>query len=297
MNKVIVSGADGFLGRKLVKKLVEKNINVVAISPYFGESFIKSSLITKIESKISDSDGLLNLIPKDDYDVFFHFAWAGVNGSHKVDPSIQLENIKTTISCANASKVLGCRKLLCSGTIAEKAVESLPFLSNTNGGMIYGVAKHCAHLMIETYCKRINQPFVWMQFSNIYGPDNKTGNLISYTLGEIQQGHEATFGPAKQPYDFIYVDDLIEAVYRLGFSETHKNQYVISSGGTRILYEFLNEIGEIYGRPDLIKIGVRPDDGIIYTESMFDNTSLREDIGNYVSTSFSDGIRLTISKY
>ena len=58
-----------------------------------------------------------------------------------------------------------------------------------------------------------------MQFSNIYGVGNKTGNLVSYTLGELMAGKEAAFGPALQPYDFIYVDDLIEAVYRLGFKE------------------------------------------------------------------------------
>ena len=42
-----------------------------------------------------------------------------------------------------------------------------------------------------------------MQFSNIYGAQNKTGNLISYTLGEILSGREALFGSASQPYDFI----------------------------------------------------------------------------------------------
>jgi nucleoside-diphosphate-sugar epimerase len=55
-----------------------------------------------------------------------------------------------------------------------------------------------------------------MQFSNIYGIGNNTGNLVSYTLGELILNKEANFGPALQPYDFIYVDDLIEAVYRLG---------------------------------------------------------------------------------
>ena len=43
-----------------------------------------------------------------------------------------------------------------------------------------------------------------MQFSNIYGPDNKTGNLVSYTIDELRNGNEALFGPALQPYDFIF---------------------------------------------------------------------------------------------
>ena len=230
-------------------------------------------------------------------EAFYHFAWAGVNGPEKADPLVQLDNAKMTLSCAWIAKQLGCKKFLCSGTVAEKGVESLPLLEKTSGGMLYGVAKHCTHIMLETYCKNIGLPFVWMQFSNIYGPQNKTGNLVSYTLGELLQGREATFGPAMQPYDFIYVDDLIEAVYRIGFCETRENCYLIGSGEPRILREYLIEIGHRCGKPELVKLGVRPDDGIVYKMEMFDNSKLIADIGEYVKQSFTDNIVYTIEKY
>ena len=116
--------------------------------------------------------------------------------------------------------------------------------------------------MVETFCKYIGLDFVWMQFSNIYGPENKTGNLISYTIGELEKGNEALFGPALQPYDFIFVEDLIEAVLRLGENKTSRNSYFIGSGEPRILKDYLLEIGEQYGKKELIKVGVRQDDGI-----------------------------------
>ncbi len=53
---------------------------------------------------------------------------------------------------------------------------------------MYGVAKHACRIILEDYCKNIAQQFVWMQFSNIYGVGNKTGNLVSYTLGELMAG-------------------------------------------------------------------------------------------------------------
>ena len=56
-----------------------------------------------------------------------------------------------------------------AGTVAEQNVKSLDYLETTTGGMMYGVAKHAAHIIIENYCKNVGQPFVWMQFSNIYG--------------------------------------------------------------------------------------------------------------------------------
>ena len=201
------------------------------------------------------------------------------------------------MNCATAAKNINCQKILCAGTIAERATESLSNLDKTSGGMVYGVAKHITHLMLETYCKNIGLDFVWMQFSNIYGPENKTGNLVSYTIGELEKGNEATFGPALQPYDFIYVNDLIKAVIRLGQNKTNKNCYFIGSGKPRILKDYLLEIGEQYGKKELIKLGIRSDDGIKYTLDMFDTSELVNDIGNYTSVDFSEGIRYTINNY
>ena len=162
---------------------------------------------------------------------------------------------------------------------------------------MYGSAKYCNQIMLETYCKCVGMDFVWMQFSNIYGPENKTGNLISYTLGQLFKQQEATFGPAQQPYDFLYIDDLIEAIYRLGVNKTAHNRYFIGSGTPMILSEYLLKIGKIFGREDLIKIGVRDDDGVRYSFDMLDTSALVQDIGEYVSGSFDELIKYTIDNY
>jgi len=296
MNKVIVTGANGFIGSSLIKKLVANHIEVVAIDISFAAPRIPNcEQVIKLEVGLDDVAKLQSLIPAREYDAMYHFAWAGVNGPSKADPTVQLNNIQIGINCAQLCKAIGVKKLLCAGTVAEQAVQSLPNLKQTSGGMMYGVAKHCAHLMLEAYCKNIGLGFVWMQFSNIYGVGNKTGNLVSYTLGELLKGNEATFGPAAQPYDFIYVDDLLEAVYRLGEFETTQACYYIGSGSPRILKEYLQEIGELAGMQDKVGIGLRPDDGIKYDFSMFDITPLKKAIGEYVSTSFEDGIKKAIN--
>lgn len=296
MKNVIVTGANGFIGSSLIKNLIEKEIKVVAIDISFSTlcCIPDCELVTKIEAGLIDVEKLTSLIPAGEYDVLYHFAWQGVNGADKANPSIQLNNILMAINCVNIAKAIGCKKLLCAGTVAEQTVNSLPNMDKTNGGMIYGVAKHCTQLMVETYCKNIGQQFVWMQFSNIYGVGNKTGNLVSYTLGELLAGKEATFGPATQPYDFIYVDDLLEAIYRLGANDTKQTAYYIGSGSPRMLKEYLLQIGELCGLKDKVRIGIRPDDGIKYDFSMFGIDALQEDIGEYVWTSFEEGIKKTI---
>ena len=294
MKNVIVTGANGFIGNSLIKKLIENNVKVVAVDISFAAPRLpETDLITKSEATVDAS--LADKIPAGEYDAFYHLAWRGVNGAEKADPTIQLANIQMAIDCANICKKLSVKKYLCAGTVAENATYSLPNLQATSGGMMYGVAKHACHLMVDDYCKNIGQQFVWMQFSNIYGVGNKTGNLVSYTLGELLAGKEATFGPGLQPYDFIYVEDLIEAVYRLGAHETKKAFYYIGSGSPRILKGYLLRIGELAGYADKIGIGIRPDDGIKYTIEMFDNSDLVEAIGNYVSTGFDYGINKTIT--
>lgn len=298
MNSVVVTGANGFIGSSLINKLVKENVKVVAIDLDFSCSDLPDiENILKLEINLNNVELLMKKIPIDEYDAFYHLAWRGVNGLDKANPSIQLDNEQIAINCALVAKNVNCKKLLCAGTIAEQAVKSLSKLNSTSGGMMYGVAKHCTQLMLEAYCKNIGLNFVWMQFSNIYGPTNRTGNLVSYTIHELKEGKEATFGPALQPYDFIFIEDLIEAIYRLGNNKTKQNMYFIGSGEPRQLKDYLIEIGRTYGREDLIKIGVRPEDGIIYTLDMFDIKDLAKDIGNYVSTSFAEGIEYTIKNY
>lgn len=297
MSRVIITGAGGFIGSALTQKMINNGIEVVAISDIFNSEFPKSSMVTRINAMINDKEELLKMIPRGEYKAFYHLAWRGVNGPDKASYTIQIDNIRMTLDCAWVAKELGCGKYLCSGTVAENSVGSLNDLKSANGGMMYGIAKHCAHMLLETYCKVIGQNFIWMQFSNIYGPLNKTGNLVSYTLGELTRGNEAIFGPALQPYDFIYVDDLIEAVYRLGIKETNCNCYLLGSGKPRQLKDYLVYIGEACGKPELIKIGIRPDDGIVYTMDMFDNSKLLNDVGDYITAPFEEHIKYTIDNY
>ncbi len=296
--KAIVTGANGFLGSTLIEKLLKNGFEIYAIDISFKNRKIPlSEQIIEIECSIENIDEFKNLFPVNQIDLFYHLAWKGVNGLEKSNPNIQIKNIDLTLLCAKFAKEIGIKKFLCAGTIAERSIDSLNVLSRTSGGMMYASAKYATRIILETYCKNVGLEFVWMQFSNIFGPNNRTGNLVSYTLCELLNNREAKFGPANQPYDFVYVDDLIEAVYRLGINYTSKNIYYIGSGKPRLLKDYLIYIGTILSKENLIKIGEREDDGIKYSFEMFDIKDLIIDIGNYISKSFEESIKYTIENY
>ena len=292
---VVITGANGFIGSNLVDKFNSLGYKVFGVVRNKEENI--DSIAGKCEiiySEISDLETNQRLSEVGNGSIFYHLAWQGVNGKDKADPIIQTDNILMAIRAVKAAKKFGCRKFLAAGTIAEQAVHSVHLLNQVSGGTMYGASKAACRLILETFCKTIGIPFVWMQFSNIYGPKNKTGNLISYTIGQLERGEDAAFGPARQPYDFVFSDDLIEAAVRLGINDVGGSFYYIGSGSPKVLADYLLTVGKIYGREDLIKIGARPDDGIKYDYSMFDSIGTFNAIGNYVSKSFEDHIRYTI---
>ena len=299
MERVIISGANGFIGSSLVKKFFDNGYEVIALVKDAKENVSQiQDYATIIYSELSSVKFLTEQLKSNKKTIFYHLAWIGVNGQQKGNYEAQVQNIKMTCDCITIAKNIGCTKFLCSGTIAERAIESFQYLDNVSAGMMYAVSKHSAYLFTEMLCKNLGVDYVWMQFSNIYGPTNKTGNLISYTLGQLLKGEEATFGPASQPYDFIYAEDLIDAVYKLGITEKlNHSKYFIGSGKPRLLKEYLLEIGRASSKENLIKIGARPDDGIKYTFEMFDTTQLVNEIGNYVSRDFSSAIKHTLENY
>ena len=292
---VVITGANGFIGSNLVEKFSSLGYKVFGVVRNEEENVDSiSGKCEVIYSEISDLETNQRLSEVGNGSIFYHLAWQGVNGKDKADPIIQTDNILMAIRAVKAAKKFGCRKFLAAGTIAEQAVHSVPLLNQVSGGTMYGASKAACRLILETFCKTIGIPFVWMQFSNIYGPNNKTGNLISYTIGQLERGEDATFGPARQPYDFVFSDDLIEAAVRLGINDVRESFYYIGSGSPRALADYLLTVGKIYGREDLIKIGARPDDGIKYDYSMFYSNGTFNAIGNYVSKSFEDHIRYII---
>lgn len=134
-----------------------------------------------------------------------------------------------------------------------------------------------------------------MQFSNLYGPYSINGNIVGYTIKEILEGRNAIFGTAQQPYDLLYIEDLVYAAYLLGEKDVKRTCYYLGSGNPKILKDYLIRIGELCGNPDAIKIGARADDGLKYDLEWFDASALIEDTGYMPRISFDQGVLNTIN--
>lgn len=297
MKKVVVTGANGFVGYWLIRELCKNDIKVTAIIKDTNENISMLSEFKDVDivyCDLSELETLTDKIAEKDYDAFYHLAWVSAGGAGRADYAIQLKNVKYACDAVKVAKQLGCKKILLAGTVTEKIAENILNLSGKAVNNIYGICKHTTHCLVDVESKRQEIDYVWMQFSNLYGPYSVNGNIVGYTIKELLLDHEATFGPANQIYDLLYIEDLVYAAYLLGEKETRHHAYYIGSGKLRILSDYLKEIGLICEKPDKVKIGARPDDGTRYEEEWFDITPLKEDTGYEPKVSFDEGVKLTI---
>ena len=299
MKKAVVTGANGFVGSWLVKELVEQNFYVYSVVKDENEivseinGFENSEIVYCDLSKIKN---LAEIIGEKEIDAFFHLAWVGSGGPLRADYKIQLNNSIYSCDAAFAAKEMNAKRFLCAGTVTEHIVDNTLMMKNVSQNMMYGIAKKTTHLALNAYCKTIGLDFVWMQFSNVYGPNNMSGNLLSYAFNEISAGRIPEFSKGTQPYDFIYVKDLVHAIYLLATNELNHATYFLGSGEKCKLFEYLEKIPKIIDGCD-VALGKRPEDGIVYLEEWFDANDLCVDTGFKVNYTFEDGVTETYNWY
>lgn len=297
MKSAIVTGASGFVGSWLVKELVKHNYQVFAVVRNLHTADLLNCLdnVQLVQCDISDLFSLCDKIKQRGFDAFYHIAWIGAGGDARSNYELQIKNVLYCCDAVKVAKELQCKKILFAGTISEQLVPNIFNKNVVAKNEIYAICKKYAHYMSYTLSKTLNIEYVWMQFSNLFGPGSNNGNIVDYTLNNIICGKQASFGPAEQIYDLLYIEDLVNAVYLLGDYSQTKSFYYIGSGNSRPLKSFLYEIGDICESRNLISIGARPDDGTRYHEDWFNTSDLRLDVNFKPKFSFREGINKTFN--
>lgn len=147
MEKVIITGATGMIGRTLIEYLLKKNIEILAIirkESQRAENLPKHKNLQVIECNL---DNICNLKTNENYyDTFFHLAWDGTFGKARDDVYTQNLNIKYTLDAVKLAKEMGCNSFIGAGSQAEfgRIEGKISENTNTNPENAYGIAKLAA---------------------------------------------------------------------------------------------------------------------------------------------------------
>lgn len=234
-------------------------------------------------------------IPKNEYDCFFHLAWAGTSGPARADYEMQLNNVKIACDYIKLCKVVGCKRVVYASSINE--METYEYLQSDNiepsGGYIYGTGKLAAHLMGETVAKMNDVEFIPVIITNIYGIGEKSARMVYTSINKLIHKEHCSFTAGYQTYDFIYITDAINSIIEVSEKGKAFNRYYIGSGEPKPLREFLIEMKNIVDPEAEIGLGDMSFKGIDISYSQFDLKKVEKDTGYRNKVSFAEGIKMT----
>lgn len=298
MQKVIVTGANGFVGSALVKELVKNNVEVLAMDmPGCNGNLPVCDKVKFLPLALDNISSLKDLIDDRNFDCFYHFAWAGVDVKNRENIELQLKNVKWTIDCLKMAKKCGCKRFIGAGSIMEDEALSAIMQAGNKAGMnyVYGVSKLQAHLLSSLIAADINIELIWCKLTNAYGVGEFSTRLINSTLRKIINGETPQFTSGTQNYDFVYIDDVAKAFYAIGEHGKEFNEYLIGSSNARPLKEFLLEMQKIVSPNKEFIFGSVPYTGVSLPLEKFDYKKTERDTGFKAKINFDEGCRRTMN--
>lgn len=295
MKNVIVTGASGFIGKNLIKELLNRGYQIIAIARHFDDTYLNNSSITCINSTDKTVLDLKEELTDGKFDCMFHLAWTATSGPTRADYNVQLDNVRMACDYVKLCSEIGCKRVVYASSINE--METYEYLQSDDiepaGGYIYGTGKLAAHLMGETVAKLNGVEFIPVIITNIYGVGERSARMIYTSLVKLINGEKASFTTGHQTYDFIYITDAINSIVEVSEKGKAFNRYYIGSGEPKPLREYLLEMRDIVSPGAELGLGDFEFKGIDISYAQFDLKKVERDTGYKNHVSFSDGIKMT----
>ncbi len=227
-HNVLVTGATGFVGARLVGRLVELGANVTC---FVRDDDPASALHEECHRQdVSIMNGRLEVfehvkaaIVEREIDMVVHLGAQAIVRAGRLDPLGTFEsNIRGTAhvleACRLYSPQIKCI-VVASSDKAYGECETLPYTERTPLAATnpYDVSKSCTDLIAQSYAASYALPIAIARCGNVFGPgDLHWSRLVPGTIRSLLQGENPVIrSDGTLVRDYLYVDDAVEAYLRL----------------------------------------------------------------------------------
>lgn len=308
MKKILVTGADGFIGSHLTEELLERGYKVRALSyynsfNYWGwlEDIKENKNLEIVSGDVRDPNFCLTITK--DIDTIFHLAALIAIPYSYVAPDSYIDtNVKGTLNICQAARINGCQKILHTstsevyGTAQYVPIDEKHPLQPQSP---YSASKIGADAIAMSFYNAFNLPVTTVRPFNTYGPRQSARAVIPTIITQIASGlKQIKLGDVTPTRDFNYVKDTCLGFIKIAESE-NTNGEVINIGSNREISigDTLNLIKKIMGS-DVEFITeeqrIRPEKSEVF-RLWCDNTKIMKLTGFAPKYSLEDGLRETVA--
>ncbi|PFG04420.1 NAD-dependent epimerase/dehydratase family protein [Bacillus sp. es.034] len=264
MSKILVTGGAGFIGSHIVEELLNNNEQVVVIDNFsMGslDNLPKSDQLTVVEGDISVRETISDLFQQHQFKKIFHLgAIASVAASVEDPLHTHQTNLEATLYLLEeARKQGGLERFVFASSAAVYGDE--PTLPKKETSTIrpltpYAIDKFASEQYVLAFSRLYDIPTAAVRFFNVFGnrqnPSSPYSGVVSILTDKFKQlvKKEETsftlFGDGEQTRDFIYVKDVVQAVFLV--SETPDaigKVFNVGTGGSTSLNDLIGLYEEI----------------------------------------------------
>ncbi len=292
MDRILVTGATGFIGRPTTRRLVDSGLLEVHTTHTSNGSFLEGAHGHACNLL---SDEIFRLIRDLRPRTVLHLAWNLGETGYKQDVR-NLDWAEATVGMLRHFAENGGQHFIFAGSSAEY-FEKGGLLRETEDPQgrepdtLYGTAKKC----ITTAGLRLAQNrgfrFLSARIFPVYGPGyTKPASVIAYAIEELRQGRPAVCRSPHSVWDFIYIDDIARIMADLTLSEA-SGVINVASGVPRQMGQVFETIAGIMGQTRQL---VMNDDGQLPRILVADVGRLRRELPTLPPTDFEEGLRRTV---
>jgi nucleoside-diphosphate-sugar epimerase len=224
-SRVLVTGASGFIGRRLCRRLSELGAAVEPASRQPAPD--PSSSWHQVD--LGSPDQARRLVAETRPDVLFHLA-SQVNEAREraVVLSTFHANLASTVYLLDAAAAYGCRRIVQTGSLEEPEPGD-PVSTPTSP---YAAAKWSASAYGRMFHQLWGTPVVLARLFMVYGPEQRDlTKPVPNVIVSLLQGREPLLASGKRPVDWVYVDDVVEGLLRVGVVPALEGQQVDLGSG------------------------------------------------------------------
>ena len=305
-SRVLVTGADGFIGSHLVERLVGKAAHVRALAAY--NSFNSwgwldgSPCLDRIEIIAGDvRDGHCCRELVDGIDVVFHLAaLIAIPYSYRAPSSYVDTNVGGTLNLCEAAVAGGVRRFVHTSTSEVYGTAQYVPIDERhplNAQSPYSATKIGADAIAVSFYRSFNLPVVVARPFNTYGPRQSARAVIPTIISQLAAGAATIqIGDLTPTRDFTFVEDTCDGLIALGSMEGGVGEvYNIGSGFETAIGDLVARIGKIAGaKPETATDATRLRPALSEVQRLWcDNTKLKAATGFTPQVSLDDGLRRT----